>query len=180
VGIYLDFPSFAHFETRFTLNTSADSAATYAAKGFGKLNEFMDAIETSVAGHAGAFLVERTFEVGIAEGLYFNYLDKDEVERIAKVLPSISAIDFIIYVNYKYRKGDRLVSLLPDRYLVRISFASSSIRVFQLGGMRRTPPSDVLLLASTQIDSGAQDSGFRGAVFNIEGLEDSRKTEKIV
>jgi hypothetical protein len=180
VGIYPDFPSFAHFETRFTLNTPVDVAATYVASGFGRLNDFSDNIETSVAGHSGAFLVQRTFEVGIAEGLYFNYLDEDEVERVAKVLPSTSAIDFIVYVNYKYRKGSKIVSLLPDRYLIRFSFASYSIRVFQLGGMRRTPPSDVLLLASTQIDSGAQASGFQGAVFNIEGLEDSRKTEKIV
>jgi hypothetical protein len=157
-----------------------NNAATFAASGFGRLNDFRDAIETSVAGRSGPFWVERTFEVGIAEGLYFNYLDEDEVKRVVRVLPSASAIDFIVYVNYKYRKGNRLVSLLPDRYLIRFSFASSSIRVFQLGGMRRTQPNDLIVLASTLIDSRAQAGGFHGTVFSIEGLEDSRKTEKIV
>jgi hypothetical protein len=54
------------------------------------------------------------------------------------------------------------------------------IRVFQIGGMGRTPPYDIIVLASNQIDTGAKDQGFEGVVFNIENLEDSRKTEKIV
>lgn len=180
IGIYSHFPSFAHFEARFTLNTSVSRATSLAACGFGMLNRFKDEIETSVAGHSGAFSVERTFEVGIGEGLYFNYLDEDEVKRIAGLSLPASSVDFIVYVNYKYSKRGRLVSVLPDRYLIRFSFVTSSIRVFQLGGMGRTPPNDVIVLASSQIDCEAKASGFEGAVFNIEGLEDSRKTEKIV
>ena len=180
VGVYSDFPSFAHFEVRFSLNTSVDRAVALAAKGLGKLNSFKDTIETSVAGHSGAFLVDRSFEVGVAEGLYFNYLDDEEVERIGKVLRSAASIDFMIYVSYKYRKGIRFVSLLPDRYLVRINFKSSLIRTFQLCGMGRTPSYDIIVLASSLIDTGAKDQGFEGVVFNIESLEDSRKTEKIV
>lgn len=180
MGIYSDFPSFAHFEIRFSLNTSMDKAVAFTARGFERLNNLRDAIETSVAGHSGSYWVERTFEVGIAEGSYFNYLDEDEVKRFAKIPLSGSSIDFIVYVNYKYRKGSKLVGLLPDRYLIRFSFASSSIRVFQLGGMRRTLPNDVIVLVSNLIDSGAKAGGFEGVVFSIEGLEDSRKTEKIV
>ena len=180
MGIYSGFPSFAHFEARFSLNTSVDKAVALSASGLGKLNRFSDVIETSVAGRSGAFLVDRSFEVGIAEGLYFNYLDEDEVARAVKVLQSVSSIDFMVYVSYKYCKGGRSVNLLPDRYLIRFNFKSSLIRVFQLGGMGRTPPHDIIVLASNQIDTGARDQGFEGEVFNIEDLEDSRKTEKIV
>jgi hypothetical protein len=171
IGIYLDFPSFAHFEIRFSLNVSLDKAATFAVCGFGALNNFKDDIETSVAGHSGAFSVERTFEVGIAEGLYFNYLDENEVKRITNLSLPPSSVDFIVYVNYKYSKRGKVVSLLPDRYLIRLSFATSSIRVFQLGGMGRTLPNDVIVLGASLIDFGAKANGFQGKVFNIEGLE---------
>jgi hypothetical protein len=180
LGIYSDFPSFSHFEIRFSLNTPEDKAVIFVVNGFGALNTLEDNIDTSVAGHSGAFSVERSFEVGMAEGLYFNYIDGQEVERITKLSPLPSSVDFLVYVNYKYEKGRKLVSLLPDRYLIRFSFEASLIRVFQLGGLRRTPPDDVIVLVAGLIDSCAKSRGFEGAVLNIEGLEDSRKTEKIV
>lgn len=180
LGIYSDFPSFSHFEIGFSLNTSVDKAVIYIVNGFGALNTLEDNIDTSVAGHSGAFSVGRSFEVGMAEGLYFNYIDAHEVERITKLSPYPSSVDFLVYVNYKYEKGRKLVSLLPDRYLIRFSFEDSLIRVFQLGGLRRTPPDDVIVLVAGLIDSCAKSHGFEGVVLNIEDLEDSRKTEKIV
>jgi hypothetical protein len=158
LGIYNDFPAFTHLDVHFSSRVPLPRAIMVVSSGFHKLNSLEDRVSTWVAGRSGTFSVGRTFEVGIAEGLYFNYLDELELERISKLSPSPPTIDFVVYINYRYSKRDRVASLLSDRYLVRVSIDSSSIKVFQLGGLRRTAPEDLVTVIIGSINSQAKSS----------------------
>jgi hypothetical protein len=158
LGIYNDFPAFTHLYVRFSTRIPAPRAIMLISGGFYKLNSLGDRVSTWVAGRPGSFSVDRTFEVGIAEGLYFNYLDEFELERVSRLSPLPLTVDFVVYINYRYSKEDRIASLLSDRYLVRVSVDSSSIKVFQLGGLRRTAPEDLVTVIIGSINSQAKSS----------------------
>nr|MDO8100272.1 hypothetical protein [Candidatus Njordarchaeota archaeon] len=169
LGIYHDFPPFTHLDIRFSTRVPTPKTIALITGGIGKLNDLEERVNTWVAGRSGMFSVDRTFEVGIAEGLYFNYLDKREVERISKLSPPPSTIDFIVYINYRYLKRDKVVSLLSDRYLLRVSVDSSSIKVFQMGGLRRTAPEDLITTIIGSINSQAKSSGSNEDVLIVQG-----------
>jgi len=169
LGIYHDFPPFTHLDIRFSTRVPTPKAIAMITAGFAKLNSLEDRVTTWVAGRSGMFSVDRTFEVGIAEGLYFNYLDEREVERVSELFLSPSTIDFIVYINYRYLKRDKVVSLLSDRYLVRMSVDSSSIKVFQIGGLRRTAPEDLVAAIMGSINSQARSCGSDEDVLIVQG-----------
>lgn len=173
MGVYRDFPSFAHLDVRFSMRTRSQKAAALIASGFGGLNSLRDRVDTWVAGRSGVLSVDRTFETGIAEGLYFNYLDERELELLSKLSPSPLTIDFIVYVNYRYLGRGRVVNLLPDRYLVRVSIDSPSIKVFQMGGLRRTAPEDLVEVIIGSINSQAKSRGQEEDILTTQGLQES-------
>jgi len=173
LGIYHDFPPFAHLDIRFSTRMPTPKAVALIAGGFCNLNSLEDRVNTWVAGRSGMYSVNRTFEVGIAEGLYFNYLEEREVERISKLSPPPPTIDFIVYINYRYLRRDKVVSLLSDRYLVRVSVEISSIKVFQMGGLRRTAPEDLVAVIIGSINSQAKPSGQDEDVLIVPGLQES-------
>lgn len=173
--MYSDFPPFAHLALRFSLNVLGASAENLAMRGLSSLNHFRDKIKTSVAGHSGAFLVERSFEIGIAEGLYFNYLDGFEVVRISSLPLTQQSVDFIVYINYRYSRARKFVSLLPDRYIIRLSFSTSTLKLFQMSGLRRTEPEDLVTLIVGLINDEGRNSGLAEDMMTIENLKEPQK-----
>jgi hypothetical protein len=175
LGVYSDFPPFAHLDLRFSLSVLEASAETLAMRGLSRLNHFRDKMKTSVAGHSGAFLVERSFEIGIAEGLYFNYLDELEVDRISSLSLTQQSVDFIVYINYRYSKARKFVNLLPDRYIIRLSFSTSTVKLFQMSGLRRTEPEDLVTLIIGLINDEGHNSGLVKDMITVENLKEPQK-----
>lgn len=137
-----------------------------------KLNKIEDKVDTSIAGYDGSFSVTRSFEVGVAEGLCFNYLDEDQAGRVSRLSAAPLSLDFIVYINYRYVKNARTVNLVPDRYIVRFSMLPSSIRVFQLSGMRRTEPEILVATIAESINREGRLDGFDGDIITIEDLQE--------
>jgi hypothetical protein len=113
------------------------------------LNGHTNDYSVSVADHMGTFEGKITFEVGVAEGIYFNYLDNEEVMHLNDWMSSrgvFSSLDTILIVRYHYTQGKKRIPLRADRYLLRFIFHTSRIelRLFHEGGIMRMTPEEVL------------------------------------
>ena len=67
---------------------------------------------------------ETSFEFGVAEGVVFNYLDKEEVNRLQKSVAkkAMSIIDFLCVVRYHRVNKEKRVPLRFDYHLLRFMF----------------------------------------------------------
>lgn len=175
LGSYDGFPRFSLLDLGFSLLVSNDKVVTLIANSFAKLNTLKDRLNTSAAGHSGTLSVERFFEAGIAEGIYFNYVDEHEVKRISELSQTLSSLDFIVYINYRYLKAGRTASLLSDHYLLRISLISSSMKVSRMAGLGRTTPEDSVRIISNLINFEAKSAGCDEEVFIVKGFQQSQK-----
>ncbi|MBS7644086.1 hypothetical protein KEJ26_05900 [Candidatus Bathyarchaeota archaeon] len=130
------------------------------------LNDKINKYSASVTDYLGKFEGEISFEVGIAEGIYFNYLDEEEVKRLSEWVSShgvFSSLDMILIIRYHYVRGKKRVPLRADRYLLRFILHTSRIELylFHEGGIMRITPEEVLAFIVDHINHYAQ----------LEGLE---------
>lgn len=175
LGVYSDFPTFSHLTVRLLLNRPELEMAALITRALRKLNNFEDSVDTSVAGHSGSITVKRYFEVGIAEGPYFNYLDEHEVNRVSELIVKPSSVDFIVYINYRYLKEGRLTNLLPDRHIIRFSLSSSELKLFQISGLRRTDPEVLVVIVAGLINCEARACGYDRDIICIEDIQEPQK-----
>jgi hypothetical protein len=175
LGVYSDFPSFSHLVVRLQLKRTGLNAVALIARAMKRLNGSEDRIDVSVAKHSGSITVNRGFEVGIAEGLCFNFLDESELTRVVELMVKPTSVDYIVYVNYRYLREGRLNNLLPDRYIIRFSLSPSEIRLFQLSGLRRTDPETLISIIAGLINREAIAHGYKGNVIDIDDYQEPQK-----
>ncbi|MHA2406943.1 MAG: hypothetical protein ACXACA_01030, partial [Candidatus Ranarchaeia archaeon] len=148
LGIYSDFPSTVHYSGDLRILLPVDLFKRAILEGFIKLNKIRDAIRVSRAGKLGEISVKRTFEVGIAEGLNFNFLDQAEIKKIRKWVTDLppkqtyDPLDFVIYSHYRHTGKDieRPSALHFDNYFIRVNFRKPVLLFNHLSGLQRTPP----------------------------------------
>jgi len=107
------------------------------------------------------------FEVGIAEGLTFTFLGKNEVKKFKEYIKRNSTrnLDFLIRTLYRYRKSKKKeVSLWSDFYYVRFMFEDYDkleILVNHFKGTRKIPL-DILIRKLIQfINKRLKREGFK-------------------
>lgn len=130
------------------------------------LNGHTNEYSVSVADHPGTFAGEISFEVGIAEGIYFNYLDDEEAMRLNDWVSSrggFSSLDTILIVRYHYTKGKKRIPLRADRYLLRFILHTNRIelRLFHEGGIMRMPPEEALAYVVDHINHNIELAGLK-------------------
>ena len=175
LGVYSGFPTFSHLVVRLQLKRTGSDVFALIASALKKLNGLEDHIDASVAKHSGSILVKRSFEVGIAEGLCFNYLDESEVNRFSELIVKPTSVDYIIYVNYSYVREGRINNLLSDRYIIRFSLSPSEMRLFQISGLKRTDPEALVSIIARLINGEAVVAGYEGDVVSIEDYQEPQK-----
>ncbi len=156
-GIYQDFPDIVHFLGDLRTQLPAGLLKEAIIEGFIQLNSLRDIIRVSRAGQIGEIDVRRTFEVGIAEGLNFNYLDIMEVRKVRewvkKIAPNrtFDPLDFVVFTHYRYTKksSKRICALHLDHYFIRINFQKPLLLFTHKCGLQRTPPEEILNLIIT-------------------------------
>ncbi len=85
------------------------------------------------------------YEIGIAEGVYFNYLTKEEVKKLKEYVKKNTPdyLDFIFYIFFKYKKENgKEVSLWSDSNYIRFNMTQTGrlkILVHQFKGTRKLP-----------------------------------------
>jgi hypothetical protein len=103
----------------------------------------------SIPGHAGEHPGELGFEVGVADGLYFNYLDADAEILFDAALSkkrSFDTLDFLFVVTYHYVRDGRLSPLRFDYHHLRFLFRGGGFDVcmYHCKGIQRLPLDEVL------------------------------------
>lgn len=103
----------------------------------------------SVASGSGTHHGEVTFEVGVANGVAFQFFDEEtltELMRPLKTRKPFQVLDVIIIVCYYYPKNGKKVPLNFDHHLLRFTFSQGELNtyLFHMKGIRRMPLDDLL------------------------------------
>ena len=92
LGNYLDFPKKTHYVGYLKTNISIWSLKKGIVESLISLNKFRDNIDTYKAGQKGLVKVNRSFEIGIADGLNFDFLNNEECKKIRKWVSNLNRI----------------------------------------------------------------------------------------
>jgi hypothetical protein len=100
------------------------------------------------------------FEVGMAEGKSFNYINDEETKRVLRVLKkqSFRVMDFFVAVRYYKAEDQKKTPLRFDYYMVRFVFSGNNyveIQVFHERGPRHIAPADIIDLISREVNGAS-------------------------
>lgn len=148
-GRYYDFPPIIHGTTKIIHKTSIKKLQRIIAKTLFSINKTKLMRDLSVTGQAGMYNREIGFEVGIANGLYFDYLDDKIFSNLLQYIESSTTLfvfDVLIIVSYHYFKGEKRIPLNFDHNLIRFIFRSRELNLYLYNsrGIRRMPLDEFL------------------------------------
>jgi len=100
--------------------------------------------QISVSGLQGEIDGKMGFEVGIANGVFFDRLDEVAAGELVQYLASnggCRVLDFLIIATYHYRRGGRMLPVRFDHHHLRFSFEGEAVEVLlhHARGTRRLP-----------------------------------------
>lgn len=148
-GRFADFPSIIHGIAKIAHKTSIQRLKRTVVEVLRDLNEYRMPQTLSAASQSGVHAGEAAFEVGVADGLYFDYLDEETFAKLVKSLNSKKVppiLDVLIIVSYYYTKNGKRVHLNSDHHLLRFIFKDEelSLYLFHMKGIRRIPLDEFL------------------------------------
>ncbi|RLI22596.1 hypothetical protein DRO54_00700 [Candidatus Bathyarchaeota archaeon] len=146
LGRFENFPIFVHKEKKFRINASMENFQKKILESLYKLNGKEISPKQILDGtDAGLKLI---FEIGLAEGLNFNYLDNLELERCLNFLKNgvFNVLDFFVVNRYYRVDGDKRKPLRFDYQLLRLEFLEKTlvVRVYHEKGPRRIQLEDLI------------------------------------
>ena len=87
------------------------------------------------------------FEMGLAEGNSFNYIDKKETKKVCSALrkDALRMIDLFCAIRYYKGNLEKKTPLRFDYYMIRMAFSGNTveIQVFHERGPRYLSPEDI-------------------------------------
>lgn len=138
LGKFENFPIFAHKEKTFRFNDSLKNIQRRIIKSIYSLNGKEIPSSLIFNGIDAGFNV--IFEIGIAEGLNFNYLDETELKRFLNHLENenFKVLDFFLLSRY-YVADSKKRPLKFDYQMIRLEFSKDSftVKVYHERGPRR-------------------------------------------
>lgn len=149
LGEFANFPTIVHGNVIATHGDHPSRVQLAVIQALRKLNGLDKAYPISVSGRVGTFEGKVGFEIGVAEGAYFNYLDDEMANRIQEHLTQgklYPILDFLIVVTYRYSREGKDVHLNFDHHQLRFIFHNNQleIRLFHSKGIRRMPLDELL------------------------------------
>jgi len=151
-GVYHDFPTVIHHQQEFTTVFPIGLLKSAFIEAFIRLNKTQDKVPMSRAGKNGSIAIHRVFEVGIADGMDFRYLDEEECEKVRRWIFSLpkkknyDPLDFVLFIHYRGKKDSsgKPFALNYDQYFIRVNFQKSLFNFNHFHGLQRTPPDEIL------------------------------------
>jgi len=93
-------------------------------------------------------LFKSVFEIGVANGMFFDYLNETNVNRTINVIRTEKkfSLDFLVIITYHYIQENKKIPLRFDHHLLRFRFYKEIIEVllFNSKGIRRMSLEDFL------------------------------------
>lgn len=149
LGRFTNFPSIIHGTVKISHKTSNTRLQRIIVEALRDLNGYTIPQILSVASDSGTRKGEVSFEVGVADGLNFHYIDDETYTEIIKPLKtriSFPVLDVLIIVLYHYTKNGKTIPLNFDHHLLRFTFKKGELNayLFHIKGIRRIPLDDLL------------------------------------
>jgi len=145
LGFYEKFPKTLHGAFTFLSSTSLRKLERALIEAFVKLNResmVLEDVAFPTMPHC-----EAIFEFGIAEGNNFNYLNREEEQRILTAIRKapLEVMDFICDIRYHKEENGKKAALRFDYYMLRFRFSQSlsEMLVFHEKGPRYVTPEDL-------------------------------------
>ena len=173
LGEFSNFPSIRHGSAIVSHGNSVNRIQRVIIKTLYDLNGHKDAYSVSVAGHDGTYDGEVAFEVGVANGLFFDYLNAEILKELCSPLESgkeYSILDFLVIVTYHYSREKKRIPLIFDHHILRFSFNDGEVEVtlFHSKGTRRMPLDEFLNVIISRIKVETKSAGLRP--INVERM----------
>jgi hypothetical protein len=155
LGTYDNFPNTTHKTAHFTTSTPSKKLQQTLIQAISETNgksfNLEDLADPSVP------QCTATLEFGIADTRDFNYLDKEETNRVLKNIQKnpLEIMDFYCAIRYYKTKNAKKTPLRFDYYLTRFLFKKNflEIQVFHEKGPRHMTPQDIINLAENKINA---------------------------
>lgn len=145
LGIYEGFPNVYHGVARLKFNASLSELQTTILNVLYRLNgqKINGNLSTLVGSN-----VEIIFEIGVANGLTFSYIDEEELETLLKEIAreSFSILDFFCVLRYYLLRNGKRMALRFDYYLFRFLFGDRKFefQIFHERGLQRISVKDLI------------------------------------
>ena len=144
LGVFSNFPTITHGIAKVTFSENVEKVQKSIIQALHKLNGLTRKYPISLTSRTGTRNGRVGFEVGVAEGIYFNYLNDEVTRRLFETLSSMKffpLLDFLIIITYHYNSKGKKIHLNFDYHQLRFLFDSHEleIRLFHCKGIRRMP-----------------------------------------
>ena len=155
LGRYENFPEVIHGIAGFAFKSSVRKVQQAILRALHQLNHDVCGLD-AVTSHLPPD-IEVSFEVGVAEDVEFNYLDKEELDRFQKnmVEKELPVLDFFYVIRYYTvnERGNR-IPLKFDYHLLRFVFQENSVemRICHERGTQRVPLEDLITFTTKRIN----------------------------
>ncbi len=155
MGRYENFPEIIHGVARFTCESSIRRIQQAILSALHHLNQEVCGL-SAVTPHLPQEC-EVSFELGVAEGFDFNFLDKKELDRFQRsiVEKGLSTLDFFFVVRYHVvNDREKRVPLKFDYHMLRFVFQGNSVelRICHERGTQRVPLEDLITFITKRIN----------------------------
>jgi len=154
LGHYENFPEAIHGVAQFTHRLSVRKLQQAILHVFHRLNQEtrnLDAIAPF-----SSLKCEVSFEFGVAEGDVFNYLDKEELDRLQGdiVKSALPILDLLCVFKYHIIKEGKRVPLRFDYHLLRLMFQRRSVQlqIFHERGTQRVSLEDLITFITNCVE----------------------------
>lgn len=146
LGFYENFPQNIHFTELFFTQLSKKALQRHLIKAFYDINQknfsFEEIGNPTVPG--GIVI----FELGIADGQNFCYIDKEEAQNISAMIDckTLSLLDLFCAIRYYKNVKPKKIPLKFDYYMIRLAFGKDrtvELQIFHERGPRYLVPVDI-------------------------------------
>ncbi len=155
LGFYTNFPQNIHKAETFSTSISTKKLEQALVETLYRLNSETLSLEEVASPSIPDCKV--IFEVGVAEGNDFNYLDSEERERLLSALNKklFQVMDFLCVIRYHRMQEKRKTRTRFDYYMLRLMFGENltEIQVSHERGIRHTSPDDIVKLVLNRVNA---------------------------
>jgi hypothetical protein len=146
LGFYDNFPVNIHRKEKFTTKHSSRALQQKLVQVFREINSKTFSFDEIVQSTLPESII--IFEMGLAEGNSFNYIDRKETKKVSSALrkDALRTIDLFCAIRYYKKTAEKKTPLRFDYYMIRMAFNGNTveIQVFHERGPRYLSPEDVI------------------------------------